>query len=89
MHLLTLVAALLLIPAAQAQPATLRTTLIAEQAQGLAQPHDAALSPDGKIIYVTDMANSRVVVLDAMTLKSIGTFGTGVLSYPHDAEFDA
>lgn len=89
MRLLTFVAALLLIPAAQAQPTTLRTTLIAEQAQGLAQPHDAALSPDGKIIYVTDMANSRVVVLDAMTLKSIGTFGTGVLSYPHDAEFDA
>ena len=88
MRLLVLVAAMLMMPAVQAQP-TLRTTLVVEQAQGLAQPHDAALSPDGRIIYVTDMANSRVAVLDAMTLKYVGTFGAGVLSYPHDAEFDA
>ncbi len=88
MHLLALFSALLLIPTAHAQPA-LQATLIAEQGEGLAQPHDATLSPDGKLLYVTDMANSRVVVLDAMTLKSIGAFGKDVLAYPHDAEFDA
>lgn len=74
------------IPAA-AQPA-LKAILIAESAAGLTQPHDAAFGPDGKLIYLTDMANSRIVVLDAMTLKLAGTFGKGELAYPHDAEFD-
>lgn len=70
-----------------AQP-TLKATQLAELADGLSQPHDAAFSPDGKLIYVTDMRNSRIRVLDAMTLKPVGTFGAGELSYPHDAEFD-
>jgi len=70
-----------------AQPA-LRATQLAEYAEGLSQPHDAAFSPDGKLIYLTDMRNSRIQVLDAMTLKAVGRFGEGELSYPHDAEFD-
>jgi DNA-binding beta-propeller fold protein YncE len=70
-----------------AQPA-LKLTQLAELADGLSQPHDAAFSPDGKLIYVTDMRNSRIRVLEAMTLKPVGMFGGGELSYPHDAEFD-
>lgn len=70
-----------------AQPA-LKVTQLAELAEGLTQPHDAAFSPDGKLIYVTDMRNHRVRVLEAMTLKPVGVFGAGQLSYPHDAEFD-
>jgi hypothetical protein len=70
-----------------AQPA-LKAVQLAEFSEGLAQPHDAALGADGKLIYLTDMANSRMVVLEAMTLKFVGTFGKGELSYPHDAEFD-
>ena len=66
----------------------LKPVLIAETPSGLSQPHDAAFSPDGKMIYVTDMSNGRIVVLDAMTLKTVGSFGKGELSYPHDAEFD-
>jgi sugar lactone lactonase YvrE len=66
----------------------LKPALVAETAAGLSQPHDAAFSPDGKLIYVTDMANSRMLVLEAMTLKTVGSFGKGELSYPHDAEFD-
>ena len=88
MRTIFLLAALLFVPLAGAQP-FVTVTLIAEQAQGFAQPHDAALSPDGKLLYVTDMANSRVVVLEAMTLKNLGSFGKGALAYPHDAEFDA
>jgi len=34
------------------------------------------------------MRNSRIQVLEAMTLKPVGRFGVGELSYPHDAEFD-
>jgi len=87
MPLILVIATLLLAPLAHAQP-VLQATLLAEQAEGLAQPHDAALSPDGKLLYVTDMANSRIVVLDAMTLRNVGAFGKGSLAYPHDAEFD-
>ena len=71
-----------------AQP-TLKVTQLAEQADGLSQPHDAAFSPDGGLIYVTDMRNSRIRVLEAMTLKPVGVFGAGELSFPHDVEFDA
>lgn len=71
-----------------AQP-MLRVTQLAEIAAGLSQPHDAAFSPDGKLIYVTDMRNSRIQVLEAMTLNPVGVFGASQLSYPHDAEFDS
>jgi len=77
----------LLAPLAAAQPA-LKVTQVAEFTGGLTQPHDAAFSPDGKLIYITDMANSRMRVLEAMTLKLVGTFGENDLSRPHDAEFD-
>ena len=78
MPIILFIATLLLAPLAYAQPA-LQATLLAEQAEELAQPHDAALSPDGKLIYITDMANSRIVVLDAITLKHIGAFSKGAL----------
>jgi DNA-binding beta-propeller fold protein YncE len=73
---------------AQAPLPPLTVTQLAEFSDGLAQPHDAAFSPDGKLIYVTDMRNSRIVVLTAMTLKAVASFGAGELSNPHDAEFD-
>jgi 6-phosphogluconolactonase (cycloisomerase 2 family) len=88
LRLLLLFAGLLWSLPGQAQP-RLQTTRVAEQAADLARPHDAALSADGKFLYLTDMANSRIVILEAMTLKTLATFGTGELSYPHDAEFDA
>ena len=59
MRIFVLAFFLLLSPFAAAQPA-LKVTQIAEFAGGLAQPHDAAFSPDGKLIYVTDMRNSRI-----------------------------
>ena len=81
-------AALLLLSLPTVAQTALRATQLAEFADGLAQPHDAALSPDGRLIYLTDMRNSRIQVLEAMTLKPVGSFGTGELSHPHDAEFD-
>ena len=87
MRRLFLAFALLLAPLAAAQP-VLKATQLAESAEGWSQPHDAALSPDGRLLYVTDMRNSRVRVLEAMTLKPLGSFGERELSYPHDAEFD-
>lgn len=87
MRSIILAAVLVLSPFAAAQPAV-RVTQIAEFAEGLAQPHDAAFSPDGQLIYVTDMRNSRIRVLQAMTLKLVDSFGDGELSNPHDAQFD-
>jgi hypothetical protein len=87
MRIFVLAALFLLSLPTFAQPA-LRATQLAEFADGLSQPHDAAFSPDGKLIYLTDMRNSRIQVLEAMTLKPVGRFGAGELSYPHDAEFD-
>jgi len=77
----------LLAPLAAAQ-APLKVTQLAELAEGLAEPHDAVFSPDGRLIYLTDMGNSLVRVLDAMTLRLLGTFGRGELRHPHDADFD-
>jgi tripartite motif-containing protein 71 len=88
MRMRLLFAALLCFATAAAAQPTLKAVQLAEFADGLSQPHDGALSPDGKLIYLTDMANSRMVVLEAMTLKLVGAFGKGELSYPHDAEFD-
>jgi DNA-binding beta-propeller fold protein YncE len=88
MRCIVFAAFLLLASLAAAQP-VLRATQLAEFADGLAEPHDAAFSPDGRLIYITDMRNSRIQILEAMTLKPVGSFGAGELSYPHDAEFDA
>jgi DNA-binding beta-propeller fold protein YncE len=88
MRMRLLFATLLCFAAAAAAQPTHKAVQLAEFAEGLSQPHDGAFSPDGKLIYLTDMANSRMVVLEAMTLKLVGAFGKGELSYPHDAEFD-
>ena len=72
---------------AQAQPA-LRAALRAELGYYLSRPHDGTLSPDGRRLYVTDMAYSLMRVLDAETLRPIDTFGRGELLRPHDAAFD-
>jgi len=75
------------VPQAHAQPA-LQATLQAELGYYLSQPHNGAFSPDGKRLYVTDMAYSLMRVLDAESLRLIDTFGRGELSRPHDAAFD-
>lgn len=87
MRTLVFAVSLALTSLACAQP-TLKVTQLAELADGLSKPHDAAFSPDGELIFVTDMRNSRIRVLEAMTLKPVASFGAGELSYPHDAEFD-
>ena len=87
MRSIVFAALLAVLSLAAAQPA-LRVTQLAEVADGLTQPHDAAFSPDGTLIFVTDMRNSRIRVFEALTLKPVGMFGAGELSYPHDAVFD-
>ncbi|CAB1082022.1 hypothetical protein D1AOALGA4SA_9660 [Olavius algarvensis Delta 1 endosymbiont] len=52
-------------------------------------PHDLALSPDGRLLYVADNGNDRIAVVNPDTLEVIGTIGEAELSTPHDAAFDS
>ena len=66
----------------------LEFTLMAASADNLDEPHDIVLSPDGRLLYVADNGNDRIVVLDANTLNELGRFGSGELAAPHDVVFD-
>jgi len=53
-----------------------------------AHPHDLTLDPGGRFLYVADMNNDLVKVLEPRSLKVVGTIGRGELSRPHDVAFD-
>ena len=55
----------------------------------LDNPHDVKLSPDGKRLFVSDVGNDRVVVLDAESLELLGHFGAEEQDGTHDVDFDA
>jgi len=57
--------------------------------QVFAEPHDIALSPDVRRLYVADNNNDRIAVLDPETLDVLGTFAEGEVGAPHDVAFDA
>ena len=70
--------------AARAEPA-----LIAESDHDFSRPHDLIVTADGKRLYVADVGNDVVKVLDPRTLETLGTLGEGELSAPHDIALDA
>lgn len=53
------------------------------------RPHDLTLDPDGRNLFVADMNNDVVKILDPQSLNVVGEIGNGQLSSPHDVEFDA
>lgn len=55
----------------------------------LENPHDLKLSPDGRQLYVSDVGNNRVVILDPDSLAFIWSFGADHQSGTHDVDFDA
>ncbi|NIO41554.1 MAG: hypothetical protein GTO41_16090, partial [Burkholderiales bacterium] len=55
----------------------------------LSNPHDLKLSPDGKYLFVSDVGNDRVVLLDPDTLSFVSAFGDDHQSGTHDVDFDA
>ena len=79
-----LAALLLWAGAAAAEP-----TLIAESDGSFSEPHDLVVSADGKRLYVADVGNNVIKVLDPKTLETIGALGAGHLSAPHDVALDA
>lgn len=55
----------------------------------LDNPHDLKLSPDGRYLFVADVGNNRVAILDPETLALVGEFGADHQSGTHDVDFDA
>ncbi len=55
----------------------------------LDNPHDLKLSPDGRYLFVSDVGNSRVVLLDPESLALVAEFGADHQSGTHDVDFDA
>lgn len=51
---------------------------------GYQQPHNTALSADGKYLYVPEVRRHRIVVLDATSLAYVSEIGRGELKWPHD-----
>lgn len=54
----------------------------------LENPHDLKLSPDGKYLFVSDVGNNRVAILDPETLDLVASFGSDHQSGTHDVDFD-
>ena len=55
----------------------------------LDNPHDLKLAPDGKYLFVSDVGNNRVVLLNPDTLEFISSFGSDHQSGTHDVDFGA
>ena len=55
---------------------------IAPESGGPRSATDIAFSPDGQFMYVADMANSRIWILDAESYDTLGHFGGGTGTEP-------
>ena len=53
----------------------------------LENPHDLKLSLDGKYLFVSDVGNDRVVILNPDTLEFVSAFGSDHQSGTHDIDF--
>lgn len=61
---------------------------LAASDDSFSRPHDLVLSPDKRLLFVADMGNDVVKVLDPETLAVVGVIGRGELDAPHDVAFD-
>ncbi len=52
------------------------------------EPHDIVIDSEGKRLFIADMMNGTVKIVDPATLAVLGEFGEGELSYPHDVSID-
>jgi YVTN family beta-propeller protein len=63
--------------------------LVAITETSFSRPHDVTLDARGRYLYVADLGNDVVKVLDAKSLRTVGEIGGGDLSSPHDVAFDS
>ena len=54
----------------------------------LENPHDLKLTPDGRHLFVADVGNNRIAILDADSLEPVAEFGADHQSGTHDIDFD-
>ena len=67
----------------------LEVQFLAASTTNLENPHDVKLSPDGKYLFVSDVGNNRVVLLNSETLDFVSSFGSDHQSGTHDVDFDS
>jgi YVTN family beta-propeller protein len=69
--------------------AAVEPVFVAASDTSFSRPHDLVLSPDGRYLFVADVGNNAVKVLDPDTLATLGVIGRGELGGPHDVAVDA
>lgn len=75
-------------PCAQAAAVEPELKYVGASTAALDNPHDLKLSPDSKYLFVSDVGNNRVAILDPDTLSLVGEFGSDHQSGTHDIDFD-
>jgi DNA-binding beta-propeller fold protein YncE len=75
------------VSSAWAQPYELK--MVAASKTSLDNPHDLKLSPDGRWLFVSDVGNNRIAVLDPQTLELVTAFGEDHQSGTHDIDVNA
>lgn len=82
-----LLAALIMLPVTDA--GALEFEFAGASEAPMENPHDIKLSPDRRHLYVSDVGNDRVLILDADTLRYIAAFGSDEQDGTHDIDLDA
>ncbi len=85
---LAAVAVSMLGPGIVAPAAAQTAEFLSASSTDLENPHDIKLSPDGKHLFVSDVGNNRVVILDPDTLDLVASFGDDHQAGTHDVDFD-
>jgi len=67
----------------------IKLTFLRGSTTPLGNPHDLKLSPDGKYLFVSDVGNNRIAILDPDSLDFIAEFGSDHQSGTHDIDFDS
>ncbi len=80
-----LIVSIVLAAAANAQ---VSAEFVRASSADLDNPHDIKLSPDGRYLFVSDVGNDRVAILDAESLAFVTAFGSDHQSGTHDVDFD-
>ena len=80
---------LIVVLANAAEASEIELTFTRASSEFLSNPHDLKLSPDGKFLFVSDVGNNRVAILDPDSLALISEFGSDHQSGTHDVDFDA
>ncbi|MES9832998.1 MAG: hypothetical protein ABW139_12230 [Candidatus Thiodiazotropha sp. DIVDIV] len=68
--------------------AEISATLVHASRPMLSNPHDLKLAPNGDYLFVSDVGNNRIAILDPETLDLIDSFGEDHQSGTHDIDFD-